>query len=131
MQSEKVTPIVAELPHGVRKVARGWEVDLDFPIEHDGQQVETVTVRRPNVGDLELMARDTDDDDNASGVGTLIIMGSRLLGLTDDEVRTIDAEDWGRIQEVIMPHMEKLTRGKATSPSLQPSSTGPQLTSET
>jgi hypothetical protein len=112
MADEETSHPVAELPRGVRKVMRGWEVDLDYPVEHDGQQVKTATVRRPNVGDIEIMARLTDEDDDASAVTALVVMGSRLLGLTEDEMRTVDAEDWSRIQEVIMPHMEKLQRGR-------------------
>lgn len=112
MENENVTPLVAEMPRGVQKKGAGWEIELDYPIEHDGQKLSTATMRRPTVGDIEIMSRHAEDEKDAAYA--LVIMGSRLLGLSEDEVRTIDAEDWSRIQGVILPHMEKLNPGKPT-----------------
>lgn len=116
MTSEETSQPAAELPRGVRKVARGWEIDLDYSIEKDGEELATLKIRRATIGVLEVMSRyaDDDDDDSAKNFELLVILISRMTGLTEDETRTIDAEDFPRIQEVIQPHLEKLNRGKQT-----------------
>jgi hypothetical protein len=102
----------AALPRGVKKTARGWEIALDFPIEHDGQKIETAMLRRPSVGDVEIMARESGDDEDASaGLVAMNNLMARLIGVSDDAMRTVDAEDWARMLEVIRPHLEKLQRG--------------------
>lgn len=114
MADEETSQPAAELPRGVRKVTRGWEIDLDYPIEHGGEDVTTLKMRRSNIGDSEAMARHIDEDDEASNIAAGILLASRLLGLTEDETRTIDQDDWPRIQEVIAAHMEKLAAGRQT-----------------
>jgi hypothetical protein len=113
MADEETSQPAAELPRGVRRVARGWEIDLDYPIECGGQEVTKVTMRRPNVGNVENMARDTDDDEkDSAGLVALNNLIARLCGITEEEVRTVDIEDWSRMLEVIRPHLEKLQRGR-------------------
>lgn len=114
MTDEKAPQPAAELPRGVRKVARGWEIDLDYPIEVGGKEAKTLTMRRSNVGDSRKMARYADNDDPASIADAGLLLAARLLGLTDDETDTIDQDDWPRIQEVIAFHMEKREGGKET-----------------
>lgn len=112
MTDEKASQPADKLPRGMRKAARGWEIDLDYPVEHDGHTVETLTLARPTSGDLEIMARESgDDDDDVAGLVAMNNMLARLLGLTEDEERTIDGEDWSRMLGVIKPHLEKLQRG--------------------
>jgi hypothetical protein len=107
--SEETKGPADELPRGVRKTARGWEIDLDYPIERVSgettERIKTLTMRRSNVGDSEAMARYADKDDAQSLTAAGLLLASRLLGLTDDEVRTIDNADWPRIEEAIQSHM--------------------------
>lgn len=113
MTDGTVTALVAEQPTGVRKIGGGrWEFDLEYPIEHDGEEIKMVTLRRATLGDIEEISRFAEDEEGASSV--MVFIAARLLDLSEDEARTIDAEDWGRIQEVITPLMEKLSRGKQT-----------------
>ena len=100
------------LPRGVKTTTRGWEIELDYPIEHDGQAVETARIRRPNIGDIETMARETNDENDTSGLIALNNLLARLLGVTEDEIRAADAGDWVRMLEVIKPHLEKLQHGR-------------------
>lgn len=100
------------IPRGVRKVARGWEMDLDYPLVREGQEVATLKMRRPNVGDIETMTREADAEDaEAAGLEALDNMLARLLGITEEEMRLIDIDDWARMLEVITPLLEKHRRG--------------------
>ena len=100
------------LPRGVKKVARGWEIELDYPIFRTGQQIKTVTMRRPNVGHIEVLAREAEGETDDTGLVAMNNMLGELLGFAADEIREVDAEDWLRMLEVIKPHLEKLQRGR-------------------
>jgi hypothetical protein len=66
-------------------------IDLKYPIDVGGASVSTLTLRRPKVGDIERT-------DKADGpVGKSVILLSDLAELTPEEVRSIDAADYGQV----------------------------------
>lgn len=73
---------------------------LVVPLKHGGKDggdpiSELPLFRRVNVGDLEAA-------DEAKGqIGKIVILASRLSGLTVREIRELDAEDLGAVSEAI------------------------------
>lgn len=77
-------------------------VTLAFPIKHDGQDLDKVTLRRPKAKDFRLMGKQSGTDVDKS----LWLIGA-LSGLPSGSTDQIDAADMAEFGEVI----EGFTKG--------------------
>lgn len=70
-------------------------ITLKHPIEVGGAPVSTLTLRRPKVADLERT-------DKAEGpVAKSVILLSDLAELSPEEVRSINASDYGQVMGAV------------------------------
>jgi len=70
-------------------------IELQYPIEVNGERITQLTLRRVTVGDLEIMNRETDD------LAKAIRLLSLISELSPDDVRRLDAADFNRISEAV------------------------------
>ena len=86
-------------------------VDLSVPIKDGADTVSTLHFyRRPNFGDLEAA------DEAKGNIGRVLILVSRLTGLTPREAREIDASDVEAVSEVVADLLEGETDDDAVPP---------------
>lgn len=80
------------------------DISLAFPIERDGQIINTVRMRRAKVKDLEAIeaAREADGD-MAAGIAAI----SALTSLPADTIRELDAEDFVKLTEALPAFLPK------------------------
>lgn len=74
----------------------GSSVPLAFPITHDGRTIDSVTLRRPRVGDSLAAQR------NAASPAELEIQLMALLtGLPISAIELIDMQDYTALQQAL------------------------------
>jgi len=71
------------------------EIKLEHPIQANGETVETITLKRPQVRHLKAVDRAQGDIERAA-----LLIGE-LAGLPPSAVEQIDAADFARLSEVI------------------------------
>ncbi len=72
-------------------------VDLEYPINVDGVEVTSLSLRRANVMDIELTQNTKDNDLTKS-----IKMIANLSGMAPDHIRLLDAADFGKVSSKVM-----------------------------
>ena len=70
------------------------EIDLDFPIEVDGREVDKVTMRRPKVDD-EL----TFSEAKGSQARKAVVLLAALCELTPKQVGSMDTADFAKLEK--------------------------------
>lgn len=81
------------------------DISLAFPIERDGQIINTVRMRRAKVRDLEAIEQAREmDGDMAAGIAAI----SALTNLPADTVRDLDAEDFVKLTEALPAFLPKV-----------------------
>ncbi len=70
-------------------------IELQYPIEVNGERVARLNLRRVTVGDLEVMNREADD------LGKAIRLLSLISDLSPEDVRRLDAADFNRASEAV------------------------------
>jgi|GEM_PF-1026196 len=76
------------------------EIDLKRPLHMNGEELLSISLRRPTVDDLERM-------DKAQGAMSKgIMISSYLSGLPPKTIRQMDAADFKVISEVIADFLE-------------------------
>jgi hypothetical protein len=79
-------------------------VDLDYPVEHDGREITSLTFRRMKAKDA-LVA---EDEQNKARAGYL--MFAALAGVDVAVIEELDIEDLEKIGEAVVPLMGKSAR---------------------
>lgn len=69
------------------------DVDLKYPITHNGEDIDSLSLRRPNVGDVKIMSKEKDD---VAGAVNLI---ARLAGKPPAMIELLDPTDYGMMQQ--------------------------------
>lgn len=110
--------IQVDLPSGIVKVGtkdvldemrsliggvdmNGTELKLQYPIEKDGVTIDTLTLRRPTVGDIEAM------EYGKNAIDRSIIMLANVTGQHKDIIRLLDATDMESASVVLEGFNEK------------------------
>lgn len=76
--------------------ATSSSVTLAFPISHDGRTIDSVTLRRPRVGDSLAAQRNA-----ASPAELEIQLMSLLTGLPISAIELIDMQDYTALQQAL------------------------------
>ncbi|MFW5455012.1 phage tail assembly protein [Thioalkalivibrio sulfidiphilus] len=71
------------------------EITLEFPVERDGKRLETLSMRRPTVGD-ELAAGKHKSDPAEREVSLF----ANLCEVAPQTIHALDMVDYGQLQEV-------------------------------
>ena len=70
-------------------------IELQYPVEVNGERITRLNLRRVTVGDLEIMNREADD------LGRAIRLLSLISDLSPEDVRRLDAADFNRASEAV------------------------------
>jgi len=71
------------------------EIKLDYPIDYNGQNRTSVTMRRPKLRDFEAV------DAIHGDIEKSVRLIANLSEMTPDEVRELDMTDYRRVNEVL------------------------------
>lgn len=71
------------------------KVKLQYPIEVDGAKVKELTLRRPKAGDFERAGR------NPVRATASLELLANLAGITPDQARELDGEDYIALSDVV------------------------------
>ena len=72
------------------------KVELKYPVEVNGVEVKTISLRRATVRDLEVM-----QEMKGSDMMKSISMIASLSGMAPDDIRSLDAGDYVSISNVV------------------------------
>ncbi|MBK1690970.1 phage tail assembly protein [Ectothiorhodospira mobilis] len=72
------------------------EIKLEHPITADGQEVQSLKLRRPKVRDLEVMEAAGDRD-----IARSVSLIANLAEVSPDALRELDAGDFMRVSETV------------------------------
>ena len=75
----------------------GAEIELEHPVEADGETVRTVRMRRPKVRDMRAASRAAANPEERE-----IALIVNLCSLSPETVDEIDMADYGRIQDALV-----------------------------
>ena len=70
-------------------------VQLTYPVQHGGQDITRITLRRPRVRDIERLDKLTGDTRRS------VTLLSDLSGQPPEAIREIDAGDFKKLGEVV------------------------------
>lgn len=85
------------------------DLPLEFPVEHAGKKIETLTIRRPKVRDNMIAGKKEDDADKE------ITLMSMLADVDDQVIHELDMNDYLAFQKKIKDFRKKPTSPNETS----------------
>lgn len=89
------------------------EIELKYPVEREGlSPLARVTVRRPRVKDIAAMEAARDRGEIAAIAAAVASMN----GVPADVIEDMDAADFARLSEVLVPFLTEAAGGEASSP---------------
>ncbi|MFB9136708.1 phage tail assembly protein [Vibrio sp. AK197] len=86
------------------------DIKLIYPVFFEGNQVETLKVRRPKVRD-QLIA----DKQNANEADKEIHLMSLLAGVDQALIQELDLDDYGQLQEAIVGFRKKGSQSETSN----------------
>jgi len=73
----------------------GEVVKLDYPIEIGGKQVDKLDMRRPTVGDIQVVQRDDGTDFDRA-----VSMYARLTNQLPEDIAKLDYADYAKLDKL-------------------------------
>jgi len=74
------------------------KIELDFPIQISGAEVQYLVMRRPKVRDMITAQKAGGGDDAETG----LVLISNLCEITRDELLELDSADWKKLEEQVV-----------------------------
>lgn len=78
------------------ETGREQKIELQYPIEVNGVEVKTLSLRRATVRDIEIMQESKGNDTSRS-----ITLIANLSGMAPDDIRSLDAGDYMNVSNAV------------------------------